>query len=294
MKKVRGNKLALACFLLPALILFTAIVIIPIFMSAYYSLLDWDGITESTFIGLENYKELFTSKSIRFPKAISNSLVIAVLCTMTQIPFGLMFALILSKKVKGEAFFVTVFFMPALISGAVIGQLWAKIYNPDYGILNLFLQKIGLESWCHVWLGEADTALIAVIIPIIWQFIGYHMLILYAGIKTISPELREAAKIDGATEGQVNRLIIIPLLKPVLKVCTVFAVTGSLKIFDMIYILTNGGPAHASEVPSTLLVNMLFWRNKYGLGSAVAVFIIFLCFFFALLIQRVFRTEESR
>lgn len=294
MKKVRGNKLALACFLLPALILFTAIVIIPIFMSAYYSFLDWDGITKATFIGFDNYKELFTSKSIRFPKAIGNAMAIAVCCTFTQIPFGLMFALILSRKIKGESFFVTVYFIPALISGAVIGQLWSKIYNPDYGILNIFLRSIGLENWCHVWLGEKNTALIAVIIPIIWQFIGYHMLILYAGIKSISPELREAAKIDGATEGQISRLIIIPLLKPVIKVCTVFAVTGSLKTFDMIYILTNGGPAHASEVPSTLLINMLFRRNKYGLGSAVAVFIIFLCFFFALLIQRAFRTEESR
>lgn len=182
--------------------------------------------------------------------------------------------------------------MPVLLSGVVIGQLWSKIYNPDYGILNVFLQKIGLEEWCHVWLGDMNTALFAAFVPIIWQFIGYHMLLLYAGIKSISSELKEAAKIDGATEWQISKCIIIPLLKPVLKVCTIFAVTGSLKAFDMIYVLTNGGPAHASEVPSTLMVNMIFGRNRYGVGSAIAIFIIFLCFFFALLIQKGFGTEE--
>lgn len=114
---------------------------------------------------------------------------------------------------------------------------------------------------------------------------------MYAGIKSLSPDIREAAKIDGASDHQLSRYITIPMIKPVLRMCVIFAVTGSLKAFDLIYVLTGGGPAHASEVPSTLMINMIFDRSRYGLGSSIAMFIIFLCFFFAILIKRCFRTE---
>lgn len=117
------------------------------------------------------------------------------------------------------------------------------------------------------------------------------MLLMYAGIKSLSPDIREAAKIDGANDHQLSRYITIPMIKPVLRMCVIFAVTGSLKAFDLIYVLTGGGPAHASEVPSTLMINMIFDRSRYGLGSSIAMFIIFLCFFFAILIKRCFRTE---
>lgn len=292
MNKVRRNKLAMVVFIAPAAILFTVIIIIPIFMSAFYSLQNWDGITKGAFVGLHNYMELFTNKSVGFPKTLINAFLLAIFSVFIQLPISLGLALILSKKIKGESFFVAVFFIPVLMSTVVIGQLWMKIYNPEYGILNVFLRSIGLEHLCHVWLGEQGTALAAVFVPILWQYIGYHMLLMYAGIKSVPPDLREAAMIDGASEGQISRYIIIPLLKPVIKICTIFAVTGSLKAFDMIYVLTNGGPAHASEVPSTLMVSMIFGRNRYGFGSAIAIFIIFICFFFAILIQKGFKTEE--
>ncbi|ROR31423.1 raffinose/stachyose/melibiose transport system permease protein [Mobilisporobacter senegalensis] len=292
MEKVRRNKIAICLFMLPAVVLFAMIIIIPIFMSSYYSLLDWDGITKGVFVGLDNFKELFTSKSAGFPKTIKNAMLLAVLSTFIQLPISLFFAIILGKGVKGEKFYVAVFFIPVLISTTVIGQLWLKIYNPDYGIVNAGLKFLGLDNLTHVWLGEQDTALFAVFIPILWQYVGYHMLLMYAGVKSISTELREAAKIDGATEWGIARYVTIPLLKPIIRICVIFAVTGSLKAFDLIYVLTNGGPAHASEVPSTLMVSMIFGRNRYGLGSAIALMIIFLCFFFAILIRKLFKTEE--
>lgn len=291
MDKVLKNKTAIFLFMLPATVLFLAIIIVPIFMSAYYSLQDWDGITEGTFIGFQNYMELFTSKSAGFPKTIANALLLAVLSVFIQLPLSLWLALSLAKGVKGERFFVTVFFIPVLISTVVIGQLWMKIYNPEYGIVNTALRAMNLDELTRTWLGDQKTALFAVFIPILWQYVGYHMLLMYAGIKSISPDLKEAAKIDGASEWQISRYIIIPLLKSVLRVCVIFAVTGSLKAFDLIYVLTNGGPAHASEVPSTLMVSMIFGRNRYGFGSAIAIFIIFLCFFFAIMIKKIFRTE---
>lgn len=291
MDKVMRNKLAIFIFIAPAAILFFMIIIIPIFMSAYYSLLKWDGITTGTFLGLENYITLFTSKSMAFPKALSNVCILAVLSVFIQLPISLFLALALARGIKGERFFVTVFFIPVLISTVVIGQLWAKIYNPDYGIINSGLNALGLNHLTRVWLGDPKTALLAVFVPILWQYVGYHMLLLYAGIKSISNDVREAAVIDGASYWQTCKYIIIPLIKPIIQVCVIFAVTGSLKAFDLIYVLTNGGPAHASEVPSTLMVSMIFGRNRYGVGSAIAICIIFLCFFFSILIKKMFKVE---
>lgn len=293
MDKVRQNKLAIFIFIFPASLLFFTIIIIPIAMSGYYSFLEWDGITKGVFVGLQNYVELFTSSSVGFPKTLGNAILLALFSVIIQLPISLGLSLVLAKGIKGERFFVSAFFVPVLISTVVIGQLWTKIYNPEYGIVNVFLKSIGLDTLCCTWLGDQGTALIAVFIPVLWQYVGYHMLLLYAGIKSVGPEIREAAEIDGATEWQTNRYILIPMIKPVIRICVIFAVVGSLKAFDLIYVLTNGGPAHASEVPSTLMVNMIFDRSRYGVGSSIAIIIIFLCFFFAVLIKRTLRVEEE-
>ena len=292
MNKMYSNKRYIIVFLLPALILFCGVLIAPIGASGYFSFFDWNGFTQKTFIGLSNYKELFTSDSIGFMKALGNSLLLAVLSVFLQLPLALALALVLGKKIKGERAFLSVYFMPVLISTVVIGQLWLKIYNPDYGVLNVALRACGLENLTRIWLGEKATALGAVFVPILWQYVGYHMLLLYAGVKSVPPELREAAMLDGATDGQVNRYIVLPYIKPIIKISVIFAVTGSLKSFDLIYVLTNGGPLHATEVPSTLMISMLFLRNRYGMGSTIAVLLILLCFGFALLIGAAFREED--
>lgn len=292
MKKLYSNKWYILIFLLPALILFCGVLIAPIGASAYYSFFDWNGLGAKTFLGFQNYKELFTSNSIGFMRALRNSLLLAGLSVFIQLPLALALALTLGKKIKGERTFLSVYFMPVLISTVVIGQLWLKIYNPDYGILNVFLRHIGLENLTHIWLGEKGTALGAVFVPVLWQYVGYHMLLLYAGVKSVPPELREAAMLDGATDGQINRYVVLPYIKPILRISVIFAVTGSLKSFDLIYVLTNGGPMHKTEVPSTLMISMLFLRNRYGMGSTIAVMLILLCFGFALLIGAVFREED--
>lgn len=293
MNKVRKNKLAVVVFILPAAFLFLGIIVIPIFLSGYYSMLDWDGISEGMFTGLKNYREIFTSPSIGFPKSVVNVLLLAFLSLVVQLPVSLLLAIVLANGVKGERFFLSVFFIPNLISTVVTGQLWMKIYNYEYGLLNLLLRALGLDSLTRIWLGDINTALGAVFVAQLWQYIGYNMLLLYAGIKSQSQDVKEAARIDGAGSVRMAFSIIIPQLKPVLEVCTIFAVVGSLKIFDLIYVLTDGGPVHASEVPSTLMVRMIFFGNRYGLGSAMAMFIIFICFFFAVLIRQLYRTKDK-
>ncbi|MBR0207993.1 MAG: sugar ABC transporter permease [Oscillospiraceae bacterium] len=292
MKKPLQYKLNIFLFLLPALALFVAILIAPIIMSLYYSLTEWNGFTTPEFIGFKNYVELFTSKSINISRALKNAFLLALLSCGIQLPFALWLALRLARPMKGKTALLSVYFMPVLISTVVIGQLWLKIYNPDYGVLNVLLRSLGLEKWTHIWLGDKKYALGAAFVPILWQYVGYHMLLMYAGIKGVPVELTEAAMLDGCTPAQANRYIIIPYIRPILRVSVIFAITGSLKSFDLIYVLTNGGPSHVTEVPSTLMISMLFLRNRYGMGSAIAVMLIVLCFFFALLINAVFREEK--
>lgn len=290
MEKIWGNKKAIALFLLPSFIILFFIIIIPIGMSIYYSLLDWNGFGEGIFIGWNNYINLF--KDPAFVISIKNSLVFAFTSVVVQLPISLLLALVISKGVRYERFFVTVYFIPVIISTVVIGQLWMKIYHPEYGLLNMFLSGVGLGNLKREWLGSKDTALISSVVPVLWQYIGYHMLLMYAGIKSISEDVFEAAKIDGASWLQTSLFVTIPMLKPILKVCITFAVIGSLKVFDLVHVLTRGGPAHASEVTSTLMVKTIFNGNQYGYGSAMAVFVIIECFVLYLLIGKLFKTDE--
>ncbi len=293
MNNIYRNKPAIILFLLPAAILFFSIIVIPVIMSVYYSLQDWDGMSDMKFVGFDNYIKLFTSSTINFPQSLLNAVLYMSASVFIQLPFSLLLALLLARGRRGSRMFLSAYFIPVLLSTVVIGQLWLKIYNPDYGLLNQGLSALGLESWSKAWLGDRGTALVAAFIPTMWQFTGYHMLLMYAGIQGVPNEIKEAALIDGASESQINRKIIIPMIKPVLRVCLIISVTGSLKIFDMVYILTGGGPAHATEVPSTLLYSRMFLRNQYGLGSAIAVLLIALCMILAIVIRKSFKTEVN-
>lgn len=292
MNRVLSNKKAVFIFLLPALVLFLTIIIVPIFMSVTYSLTEWDGIGKKVFTGFDNYKELFLTNSDGFWRAVKNSLIFAAGSVFVQLPISLILALILARGVKGERFYVSVYFIPVLISTVVIGQLWMKIYNPQYGLLNTVLRSMGLEQLTGNWLGDTKKVIFAVIVPVLWQYIGYHMLLMYASVRSISEEIFEAARIDGANGIQTALHITIPLMKPILKVCVTFAVVGSLKNFDLVYVMTGGGPVGASQLPSTLMVETIFSRNMYGYGSSMAIFIILECFLFAWLIRGAFRDNE--
>ncbi|WP_304943299.1 carbohydrate ABC transporter permease [Vallitalea guaymasensis] len=293
MDKVLGNKKAIFIFVFPAFIVFFLVAILPIFFSVYYSMLDWDGIGNGIFVGLRNYIDLFVNNTDGFSFAIKNSFILAVLSVFIQVPLALILAIIISKGIKGEGFFRTVYFIPVIISTTVIGQLWMKIYQPKYGLLNNILESLNLDFLKHNWLGSPETALGCAFFVIVWQYIGYHMLLLYSAIKAIPKSLYEAAKVDGATNFQTAIKITIPLIMPMIKVCVTFALIGSLKTFDLIYVLTKGGPIHATEVPTTLMFSTIFLQNKYGYGSSMAIFIILECLVFTVLIQKTFKVKNQ-
>lgn len=320
MKRTFTYKLSIFAFLLPALILFVGILIAPIIMSVIYSLNDFKAISgaDMTFVGLNNFIELFSPQLTNangalyanvnyMGDALLNSLLLAAFSTFIQLPLALIIALKLSKGIRGERIYLSIFFMPVLISTVIIGRLWMNIYETN-GLLNAALDALGIKeqvfSWVSSkitstklpfqggWTGYKETALLAAFVPILWQYIGYHMLLMYAGIKGVPADLLEAAQLDGCTEGQVNRFIIIPYIKPILKVCVIFAVTGSLKSFDLVYALMKD--TSRAELPSTLMYKLLFLHQRYGLGSAVAVVLIILCFLFAVLISLAFRDKGAK
>ena len=291
MNKILGNKTAIAAFVAPSLILFGGIIFYSIIMSFRYSLLDWNGFGEGIFVGFSNYAKMFQDKV--FLRSAINSLLLGFVTLVTQLPLALLLALLLTSGIKGEGFYRTVFFIPMTLSSVVIGQLWLKIYNPNYGVLNTLLGVLGLESLQRNWLGDVNTALFSAFVPIIWQNVGYHMLLLYTSINSISKDILEAAKLDGASGIKAARYITIPLVKPMLRTCAIFVVIGSLKAFDMIYVLTNGGPAHMTEVPSSLMFSSIFNLNKYGYGSAISIFIVVECIVMAVILQKVFRVKEE-
>lgn len=287
MNRVLGDKKAYLIFILPALFIYALIVFVPILISGYYSLLQWDGISDPVFVGLSNFKALFENEA--FLISVRNSLILAVASVVFQLVPAMFFAIVLARGIKGEGFYRTVYFIPVLLSTVVIGQLFLKIYNADYGALNALLGMFGLEG--QDWLGNQKLVLASAFFPIIWQYIGYHMLILYTGIKGIPSELYEAARMDGASELQMAFRITMPLLKSTAKVSITFAIIGSLKMFDLIWVLTKGGPLHASEVPSTLMYTTIFNRLEYGSGSAIAIFIVLECLLFYFLLEKFVKVD---
>jgi len=292
MDKVLSDKKAICLFIIPSLLLFSFIIIAPIIISVQYSTLDWDGMSKGTYVGFENYYNLFFGVRSKFPKAVMNSLLFAAVSIFIQLPFSLLLALVISNGVKFENFYRCVYFIPVIISTVVIGQLWMKIYHPDYGLLNMLLRGLGLDGWTRSWLGTKETALMACFVPILWQYIGYHMLLYYGALKSISPDIYEAARIDGASSARTAFSISIPLIKPMIKTSATFSLIGSLKVFDLIFVLTNGGPASATEVPSTLMYKTIFRKLHYGEGSTMAIFIILECIIMSVLLQKLFKTES--
>ena len=278
----------------PAALVFLALMIIPIFATGYYSTLEWDGIGDATFVGIKNYISLLLDNKYEFWQSVGHSFIVLFLSVFVQETIAMVLALILAKGVKGESFFRTAFFIPMVVSTVVIAQLFLKIYNPNYGLLNTMLESLGLGRWANEWLGDPKIAIWAVFIPLIWQYIGYHMLLFYGAIKSLSTDILEAARIDGANYFQISTRIILPLIVPMIETCVVLAVVGSLKTFDFVYVMTNGGPVGATEVPSTIMYDLLINRSVYGEGSAAAVFIVVECLLFTVVLRYAFKKIKEK
>lgn len=283
----------LTFLLAPALILFTLFVIMPVFQAMYFSLFKWNGLGPlGDFRGLNNFFSLF--KNAVFHKALTNNLIIMVLSLVIEIPLALYAALIISSKdFKLAVFFRTFFFLPYVLSEIITGLLWQFIYHPQYGLVKGVFHFFAPGVDAPTLLGNPHTVLGAIMVAIIWKYFGFHMSILIAGLQDINEEVKEAAKIDGATEAQTTRLIILPLLRPTILISVFFSIIGSFQIFDVIWAMGKGDPVNAAETMVTYLYKFGIQRFNIGYGSSVAITIFLICLSFSLVYNRNLMKHEG-
>jgi raffinose/stachyose/melibiose transport system permease protein len=289
MKNVMSNKFVITLYTLPALLLILVLIYIPITLSGYYGLMDWDGIGEMKFIGLENYVTLVQDKV--FWTSTWHSFQLALFSAASLLLY-LGISLVLASKIKGSDLLRKIYLIPMLLSSVAIAQLWMKIFDPNNGMANKLLEIFGVEN-TPLWLADPNIALYSIFIPVIWQFAGFYILIYYAALKNVSDEIIEAAKIDGANSLQIAFRIKLPLISGVFKVTIMLAVVGSLKYFDLIYVMTGGGPNGASEVIASYMYKEAFKLNNFGYGSALGFGLLVICLVMTWLTSKLTKSNDD-
>ncbi|MDD6662674.1 MAG: sugar ABC transporter permease [Lachnospiraceae bacterium] len=293
MSGVLKDKKAFAVFLLPGLLFYLFSVFYPIVDSIRLSTMKWNGIGVPEFVGLGNYTKLFGDKV--FYQAFFNNLIYLVIVVLMQLTIGFVFAVLLTYMKRGVSFVKTLYYVPCIITTVAVTQLFRNIYSAQpQGLLNGVLEAVGLGGFATSWLSNVKTALACVSIPEGWRYTGMYMVIFYAALISLDPEVCEAAKVDGANEWQTLIRIKIPMIKPILLLTLTMVMTGALRGFDIPYILTNGGPGNVTELLSTYMYKKAFGANKFGYGSAVAVFIIIESILVVAILQMLFRERDTQ
>jgi len=254
---------------LPTILLFAFIFVFPLFFCIRFSLFDWTGGKTMNFVGFQNFIDFFNDAS--FWHSFLNTFFITVLVVIGQVGFGLIVAVALAmKSVKYTSLHRTAYFLPVVLSPIVVGLIWSIIYNNRSGILNYVLASFGVTNF-PLWLDEPSLVLLSVSIPVIWQYFGLYMVMLLGALHNISPSIIESSTLDGVNEVQRLFKIMLPLIYPTFKVAVLLCVSGTLKIFDHIFVLTGGGPGESSMTMTLYNYNVSFTMMKFSYGSAVSI-----------------------
>jgi len=256
---------AIVGFLLPALIVYVAFTAYPVVRTIYNSFHQVLPKQTDVWVGTANYHELLTSDSI-FWQAVENTLVWAIASPLLEVSIALLLALALYARVPGARFFRIAWFTPVLMSYVVVGIIWMWIFNYDWGAANAILRFLGLDEWVTAWLGRPDTALPALILVTTWMWTGFNMVVLLAALHSLPSEVLEAAELDNC--GWLKKLwfVIIPMVRPTILNLCILSFVGKMKIFDLVWIMTQGGPLWATETVSTYVYKRAFEWNTFDLG----------------------------
>lgn len=277
-------------FLAPAFVLFLVFYAAPILSGFYYGFTDWRGLSFSAnWIGLGNFREVF--RDPLFTTALKNIFILSLVVLLVQHAVALLLAVVLDQKLKGVSWMRAAIFYPAILNTVVIGYVWSYMYSPFVGFLPKLFDKLGLDTLAGIdWLGRPDLAIYSIAFVIIWQYIGYSMMIYMAGLQAIPQEIYESASMDGAGAFQRFFRITLPLLIPSITVNSVLSVIGNLKQFEHIWVMTQGGPANSTQVFGTLIFQFAFKTSQPGYGTAMAmilsVFILIVTFLQIRLLSR--------
>ncbi|GAA4876296.1 sugar ABC transporter permease [Paenibacillus vulneris] len=278
-------------FILPSFLLYTLFVIYPTLNSFNLSFTNWDGVSsEIHYIGLDNFKEMFSSD--RFYNALKNTLILSVSLVVLENAAALLLAMLVDQVRWFKNLFRSIFYFPVLLSGIVMGFVWAIIFNYNFGVVSQLLDKIGLGALKIDWLGNPDFAMIAIVITTVWKGSGYYMIIYLAGLQGIPAELHEAAAIDGAGRWQQFRHITFPLLAGAMTVSVMLSMIGALKIFDQIAVMTDGGPGFATETLTYIVYKVGFGELRQGYGTALSLVLFILILIVSLIQIKLLRKRE--
>lgn len=278
-------------FLIPALIFYTLFVIVPTASSIYLSFTSWDGVsTDIRFIGFDNFVEMWHSERVH--NALKNTLILSVVLVVLENAVALLLAMLVDQVRWFRNLFRSIFYFPTLLSGIVMGFVWTIILNYNFGVITQLLDKMHLSFLKIDWLGNPDYALIAIIFATVWKAAGYYMIIYLAGLQGIPPELTEAASIDGANRLQQFRHITFPLLAGAFTVCMMLSMIASLKIFDQIAVMTDGGPGFATETLTYIIYKVGFGELRQGFGTALSLVLFILILIVSLIQIKLLRSRE--
>ncbi|MEV4454967.1 carbohydrate ABC transporter permease [Microbispora sp. NPDC004025] len=271
-------------FLLPALVLFFGLVVAPILLAFYASVFKWNGMRglPTDFIGLANFTRVLADEV--FLGDLWRGLLLIILSVAIQLPLSLGIAMLLNQKIRGRAFFRLLFFAPYVLSEAITAVLFMMILSPTDGLANYILGWFGVDPLD--WFADPSTVMMSVFIVMTWKYFGFHMILYIAGRQGIPRELTEAAQIDGATGWKTFRYVTLPLLGPTIRISVFLSVIGAIQLFDLVWIITGGGPSHSSETMAVTMFQFGFKRFQVGYASAISVVMFFISLVFALFYQR--------
>ncbi|MBT2759305.1 sugar ABC transporter permease [Mesobacillus foraminis] len=294
MEKILRDPKAILFFVGPALLIYTAILVIPTIWSTVYTFYEGSLISGFEFVGLDNYLNLFKDQD--FLTSLGITLKYTVFVSAGQIIFGLGLALLFAFYIRRYSTLIrTLIFFPVVLPAVAVSQLFSKLFEiaPQLGLVNSLLSFLNLESFIQPWLGQGDTAFWVLVTMDIWKAIGFYAVILFAGLVDIPEDVLEAAKLDGAKGWRLTQFIVLPLLKPVLISSIIFSLNGTLKVFESAVALTNGGPGNSTTTLSIYMYNNAFVYNQYGYGSTVAVFLLIFSLLITLMVYKFARNEAA-
>jgi len=258
-----------ALMLAPALLVYTVYVVYPVGYSIFYSFTDYNGVTSAKYVGAANYRHM--ADDSLFWSSMRNTMVVLGVAVVLLIPLAFLLAVLLSSRIRGAGLLRALIFAPAIVAPILVGLIWVFILDPHIGLVNGFLASLGFTG--PEWIGGTSLTPVSVALVYVWQTVGFIMTIFYAGIRMMPRDVLEASQLDGATKWQQLRYVTVPMLQESFAICTVLAITGVFKIFELVYVLTGGGPIHLSEVLVSYMYYVTFQLQNYGYGLALAVIV---------------------
>ncbi|BCG57890.1 carbohydrate ABC transporter permease [Paenibacillus sp. URB8-2] len=291
MNRYLSNKKAIGLFLLPALLIYSVVIIYPVLQTVYRSFFNWDGLSTATWNGLSNYRDLLEDPLLI--TSLRNGLLFALVLAVFQIGLGTVLALACADpRIKGRKLLKTSYFIPVVLSVTVVCQLWIAMYDPTNGLINRLFNLLHIP-YQQNWLTSPTVSIIAIAFVNAWQFMGYQFSLLYAGVKSIPEQYMEAATIDGCSKWMAHRKVTIPLMKENYKFCLIVAITSGIGAFVQMLIMTSGGPGTSNYTLTYMIYRYAFMESNYGYACAVSVVLVALSLLATMIINKTFDRNEA-